>query len=465
MDLNTIKDRLLVGLLSTSQQVKLGKTKSGKPIFLVSPLDKNLPKFWMTYGGKLQGKIVVIFKFKEIKDNNLIGELVNVIGLADDSNLSKALIFHYGINKKDLPIECKLNSNENKIIRKDFTKLNAFSIDPKGCIDIDDSLSIEKLDDIYKVGVHIAQPICWLSKEEIISKTTKAFSTLYCDTNIELWNEQVVKNASLISNQNKFAYSVIFEIKNNIIQSIESFPSLVNLKLNTNYEEINYPDIQALLCLTEKITNKKLDSHELVSYWMVQTNNYIGKQFKDIPYRVQKTNDIINYETEENIKNIFNQLNQESAIYSYDETYHSSLQVDNYTHFTSPIRRIIDTIIHYQITYNEKIDFDLDKINELDKSTKKFHRQIKLNELIKTINDFETIGWIYKKITKSKWLVYFQEIGLMKVDIVDKKLEYLIKDDICENYKVGFSYPFKIYKKSGFLPNEKILIVPGFTLL
>jgi len=179
MDLTKLNNRILVGLLSTSQQVKLGKTKSGKPIFLVSPLDKSLPKFWMTYGGKLQGKIVVLFKFKEIKDANLIGELHSVIGLATNENLSKALIYHYEINRKNNELTGEINSNEYKIERKDLTHLNIFSIDPKGCIDIDDALSIEKIDDYYKVGVHIAQPICWLTKDEIIEKSKVAFSTLY----------------------------------------------------------------------------------------------------------------------------------------------------------------------------------------------------------------------------------------------------------------------------------------------
>ncbi len=472
MDLSTITNRILVGTLSTSQQVKLGKTKSGKPIFLVSPLDKKLPKFWMTYGGKLQGKIIVLFKFKEIKDNNLMAELYNVIGLANEENLSKALMYHYEINRKETELNCKLNDNESKITRKDLSHLNVFSIDPKGCIDIDDALSIEKENSTYKVGVHIAQPICWLTKQEIEEKAKIAFSTLYCESNVELWNKKIVENSSLEKNKTKFAYSTIFTIKDNTIDFIESFPSIIIPKINTCYEEIDFSDIQDLLKLTKQIINKDIDSHELVSFWMIQTNNFIGKKYTDIPLRVQK--EIISekmLDIDPKIKNTFLQFNQESASYSssLDETFHSSLKLDNYTHFTSPIRRIIDTIIHYQITYNQKIEIDLVRINLLDKHTIKFHRQMKLNEIINSIpeniNNEETNGWIYKKLSNYKWLVYFENIGLLKVDIVDKKLEYLIKDEESEKYKIGFSYPFKIYKKPGFLPNEKILIVPGFSLL
>ena len=59
--------------------------------------------------------------------------------------------------------------------------------------------------------------------------------------------------------------------------------------------------------------------------------------------------------------------------------------------------------------------------------------------------------------SKCKCLVYFEELGFIKVKIWDKKLDYLkeIKD---EEYKIGDQYNFEIRKKLGFLPKEKILI-------
>ena len=446
MDFDYLKDKLIVGLLSTSQQVKYGKTSNGKPIYQVKPLDNNLPNFWLTYGGSLKGKIIVVFKFKQYKEGTLpFGEIYNIIGLATDENLAKALMFHYQINRKALKsVELKTNSREVTITRKDLKNLFTFSIDPKGCIDIDDALSIEKTETGYSIGVHIAQPIYFLSKEDIQKRAEEAFSTLYFDSNEELWSKNIVEASSLTQNFVKPAYSIIFTIEDYKIKNVESFPSWIENKLNTNYDEINNPNIKLLNEISNTIFSKELDSHELVSTWMVQANNYIGQTFKNIPFRVQnKNSNNIDESITEDIKKVFSNFEMESAEYSFDKDFHSSLGLNKYTHFTSPIRRIIDTIIHYTITYEDIIEIDIERINFLDKQTKKFHRQIKLNEVINqlTLPDEgkEVDGWIYKK-NKNKWLVYFEELGLMKVRIVDDKLKYLIKPELSEDYTIGQKY-------------------------
>ena len=120
--------------------------------------------------------------------------------------------------------------------------LTIFSIDPKGCIDIDDALSFSN----NKIGVHIAQPICWLLKEDILERSMKAFSTLYLtnEKNKNLWSEEITEKASLLKDEIKPAYSIIFTIEQNKIINIESFPSIIINKLTTNYEDaLKYPHI------------------------------------------------------------------------------------------------------------------------------------------------------------------------------------------------------------------------------
>ena len=457
------KDNLFVGILSTAQQVKYGKTKAGKPIYQIHPLKKILPPFWITYGGRLTGRIIIQFKFKEWNDDSKLpfGEIISVLGNYEESLLTKLLLAHYQIERKEFKNINQINKEET-ITRKNLKDLYIFSIDPKGCIDIDDALSIEKIDNQIKIGVHIAQPICWLTKEDILERSNKAFSTLYLlnEKNRNLWSEEITEKASLFVNQEKPAYSIIFTIENNKIINTESYPSIIINKLNTDYDSINYPNIIECKSITEKLIEKEIDSHELVSYWMIQANQYIGNTFDKMIFRTQDKKEIEEKEFDTQIKQVFNQVQQEGASYSYDKNYHSSLDVKKYTHFTSPIRRIVDTIIHWNITYPESqiIFNNLDKINILDKRTKKFHRQINLIDIINKLPDTsEKIGWLYSR-DNNKCMVYFEDIGFIKVKLWDDKFNYLKQDVDFSKYIIGKSYNFKIEKVNGILPNNRIWI-------
>jgi hypothetical protein len=479
-----------VGILSTSQQVKFGKTKAGKPIYQIHPLKKILPPFWITYGGKLTGRIIIQFKFKEWPDNSKL-PFAEIISILEETNFSNILLYHYQIERKPfikkLP---ELNQFEKELVRKKLNDLTIFSIDPKGCIDIDDAISIEKISDsCYKVGVHIAQPICWLTEEEIIERSRKAISTLYLSEttgNKNLWSDEITEKASLFVNQEKPAYSTIFTISDNKIISTESFPSLIINKLNTDYDNIDYPFIKECKSLTEKLIGREIDSHELVSHWMIMTNQYIGSTFENIPFRSQNEKAIEEKELDVKIKQVFTNMQLEGAFYSYDKDFHHSLNLKKYTHFTSPIRRIIDTIIHWNITYKRSIDLDLDKINILDKKTKKFHQQIKLNDVINKLPDeLEVSGWLYSQgcigsnsysqgcigsnsysqgcigsqgsIGNNKCIVYFQDLGFMKVKLWHDKFNYLHENK--ENdLIIGKEYKFKINKIKGLLPIQRLVI-------
>lgn len=455
-----------VGILSTAQQVKYGKTKAGKSIYQIHPLKKMLPPFWITYGGKLIGRIIIQFKFKDWSDDSKLpfAEIISILGGYEETNLINILLFHHQVERKAfINKNTEMNQFEKEVKRKNLTDLTIFSIDPKGCIDIDDAISFEEISFglIYKVGVHIAQPICWLTKEEIIERSQKAISTLYLSndgiSNKNLWSEEITEKASLFVGQEKPAYSIIFTISDNKIISTESFSSIIINKLNTDYDNIEYSFIKACKTLTEKIIGKEIDSHELVSHWMIMANQYIGSTFENIPFRSQNEKALETNNFDIKIKQVFTNMQLEGAFYSYDKDYHHSLNLKKYTHFTSPIRRIIDTIIHWNITYNQMLTIDLDKINIIDKKTKKFHQQLKLNDVINNLPDeMEVSGWLYSQ-NKNKCIVYFEQLGFMKVKLWNDKFNYLHENDET-NLVIGKEYIFKINKIKGLLPIQKLVI-------
>jgi hypothetical protein len=467
---STYRNKLLVGYLSTNDQIKYGKNKSGKIIYQVKTFNKKLPLFLVSYNGKLKGKIIICFKFKNWNNKLPSGEIINVIGLMNENNLINTLQYIYEINRKNFSNDIIFNELEYHINRP-FIDKYIFSIDPIGCNDIDDAISFEKNNDYIQVCIYIAQPICWLSKEDIINRQKKAFSTLYnepfcCNNN--LWGDKITQLASLYENQEKPVYVIEIIIKDNELD-MKHYPAKIINKLNTNYNDcLKYNEINDFFEFTKQYSgNNNMNTHELVSFWMVLTNNLLGNlniiNELNIPYRIiNDTINDINYNIDYDVKQVFEKYMLESASYSSTKNYHYLLDKYNYIHFTSPIRRIIDTIIHYCITYN--INFndigDLSLINELDNKTKKYHNEINLcnniNKLFKNNNNLELDGWIYNK-TSTLWIIYFKELGFHKIKIWD--YDYLLNKLKFDDFKIGNKYKFIICKKNDFLPKDKINII------
>jgi exoribonuclease R len=383
---------------------------------------------------------------------------------------------------------------EKRIKRADYTALDLFSIDPLGCHDIDDAFSIECLSPTRtRLGVHIAQPIAFLDLDMITDRLQQgAFSTLYCEPVTSetrpLWGQEIETASSLLEGKIRPAYSIFFILDNGVIVSDEttSMPTYVENKLSTHYDDVSNPLVQQLVEQTRRILHDTMnmqDTHDVVAYWMIQANRYIGSAFPklQLPFRVQQER---SYEPTtvygnlpQGIHKAFQQFSMDKARYSIDpdDQHHASLGMERYVHFTSPIRRIMDTMIHYQITYGTPLEWEkyLDRLCELDRATHRFHRMCRLVGVIDELfppscatstNPLELTGYLYEKIERGRWRVYFEQLGFVKIRVVSQELLHLFPEEQEEaEYPVGKALPFLVYSKTeGFLPMERILILPGW---
>lgn len=434
---------MYIGYISTLDQIIYGKNKS-KKLYKIKCFNIEISDMLISYNGKLHGKIIIVYKIKNTNDNKTIsqqeiikpmlyidkttfkkllnsdvniqnetifqqeiikptlyvGEIINIIGYMNNDNLLITLQYIYNIYRSNKSLISQTTNLATSTIIRPLINKFIFSIDPKGCNDIDDALSYEIFETYYLVSIYIAQPITFLTEEVLINRSKVAFSTLYNtynnNKNDNLWRDDITFKSSFIQNLERDAYCIEFFInKNFTINNIKHYPAKIINKFQTNYDEClnneiinNFYNFTIQMNIYNKIENlNKFSTHNLVSYWMILTNNYIGNLNNinklNIPYRIVKEkysmDNIFDNIQDIAIKNIFISKIQNSAIYSLDDTnrYHSKLQISNYIHFTSPIRRIIDTIIHWCITYNinfkdliNKYNSDLDIINKLDKATK-----------------------------------------------------------------------------------------------
>jgi len=487
-----IRDKYLVGIFSTSQTQRFGKNKRGNIIYLVKSLESKLPNFLISYGGKLKGKIAVKFKFSHWNEKLPTGEIIDVIGNYSSENMTKILLHHYNVYPKKIRASITdTNPLEQQIERKEYSS-EIFSIDPDDCMDIDDSLSIENNKNYTIIGVHIAQPNYWLNLEDLDNKVKYQFSTLYTsEERKDLWGKDLTYKASLFEGEKKPAYTTLYYYNSEYkLVKTEDFPSWIINKKKLSYNNANnYCFAIELKEFTNKLSNV-LDYHEVVSHWMLKTNNYIGNKFSSnkIPYRVNNeisNPDLLNLQNlSEDIRKKFTSKNIEAACYSIDENVHQTLGLENYCHFTSPIRRFIDTWIHFYVTYpsiRNTMNIDCSIINNLDKQTKKFHRQLELDNTITKLfsdsNKINTVGYIYKIISDNVIEIYIppingQEFGFIKLRLFDIKFDYIINktktetsiileynDNVIE-YNIGDNIKVIINKMEGILPKDKINIYP-----
>lgn len=334
------------------------------------------------------------------------------------------------------------------------------TIDPKDAKDFDDALSIQKLDNgNWQVGVHIADVSHYVTEGSIIDKEAvkRATSVYLVDRTIPMLPERLCNFiCSLRPDEEKLAYSVIFELDNNAeVKNYRIVHTVIKSNRRYKYEEVQelleangvvdgtgepapaetkqhpYQGENALQLITLDRLAKKLraarfkngavkfdreelhfdvdekgkpiscyfkrskDANKLVEEFMLLANRTVaesigktkkGKKSKTLPYRIHDNPDPQKLETlrefvvkfgykmktegtkgatakslnklmadcegkpENNLIQMVALRAMMKAKYSVHNIGHFGLAFEYYTHFTSPIRRYPDTMVHRLLT-------------------------------------------------------------------------------------------------------------------
>ena len=462
-----IKEAMVTAILKRARETFVGKLRVDKD-FAVLITSENIfvhdiiiPKKKLK-GGKSGDKAVVkITQWPDAEHKNLVGEVVDVLGEQGDNNVEmNAILAQYG-----LPYKYPKNVEEaaNKIPaeiteadiaeREDFREVYTCTIDPKDAKDFDDALSVRQLDNgLWEVGVHIADVSHYVKEGSIIDKEAmkRATSIYLVDRTIPMLPERLCNFiCSLRPNEEKLAYSVIFELDEDA--NIERW-HLAHTVIKSNHR-FAYEEVQAVLeggeatehplgggpCSEdEKVLLKQLDklakklrearfkngavkfdreelhfdidetgkpircyfkvskdANKLIEEFMLLANRTVAESIgkvkkglkpKTLPYRIHDQPDPQKLETLRGfvvkfgykmktagtkgaISKSLNTLMDEcqgkkeqklietvalrammKAKYSVHNIGHYGLAFDYYTHFTSPIRRYPDTMVHRLLT-------------------------------------------------------------------------------------------------------------------
>jgi exoribonuclease R len=390
------------------------------------PIDNKYPEFMIKINPKHKNnKNNVYCSIKPMKfyEKYIQGCIINIFGNVGDYYIEKLFLKHKYIPIKKLEYTPQIvDLTPNRI---NLTSLITFSIDPINCEDIDDAFSIMQENDITKLYIHIADPSSYIEEN---SEFDKILSNR-C-TSIYLSNERIdmmptnftINECSLKKNKISRSFTTMFtlDINYNIVDYV-SYKSLIVNKYCLSYDEaqnivtnINsknneiYSPLLTLYNICKNINNCDIyyDCHKMVEICMILINEHVAKIINKYNpdkciLRVCKQLKIVdNKHVSKKYIDICNMILSDGAKYQCgnSDSNHDQLNLSYYTHFSSPIRRYIDIIIHRMyynainnITISNNIDI-INNINKLNKLIKKIQHEDKILDLIYCIhNEYNSV--------------------------------------------------------------------------
>ena len=381
--------------------------------------------------------------------------MIEVLGKAGDTLVEvKSVIKKYRLEEKfesdvidettDI-FKAYREKSESSVIdsdRLDLREMTLFTIDPEDAKDFDDAVSIEKLKDGYKVGVHIADVSYFVKDGSAVDvEAFKRATSVYFPGKVVPMLPEILSNdlCSLKPNVDRFAFTVFIELNENYtVKKYDLTKSLIKSKRRFTYEEVQIimdtkkgdflGEILLLShvakALTEKRINEgsidfdsrevtfdiddtgliksigikeRLDSMRLIEEFMLLANRcvteFVSKLEKDLrrelPFvfrvhdlpdgeKLQNLSEFIrqfgyraNLKDKKEIKKLLEEVkgkpeefiindlmirSMAKAVYTNENIGHYGLGFPDYTHFTSPIRRYPDLIVHRLLyTYDNYI--------------------------------------------------------------------------------------------------------------
>ena len=411
------------------------------------------------------GHKVLVKVIKEVNKNKYIAEVVKIIGHKDDPGTDiLSIAYKHGIYEEfgeevenellDIPTEVDPKEYNN---RRDLTDQVIFTIDGDDTKDIDDAISIKKLDNgNYELGVHIADVSNYVKENTALGDAAyeRGTSSYLADTVIPMLPHKLSNGiCSLNEGTIRLTMSCVMEIDNKgKIVNYDIFPSYIKSRKKMTYKKVNdiivrnivaedyaeFADDLRMMNDLHHILRKEHTSRGYINFdideakivqdengkaidivkrtreegemliedFMIAANETVASHIynMDLPfiYRVHdvpkpekvdefktmvnilgyKLTGNINELTPKSMDNILNQLRDKKefeilsslllrsmrkAEYSKDNIGHFGLASKAYTHFTSPIRRYPDLVVHRLLkTYLIEHDMSMTTIQTLD---------------------------------------------------------------------------------------------------
>lgn len=179
-------------------------------------------------------------------------EVIKIIGHKNDVGIDiLSYVYEYGFDptySDDVMAEVEkipsMVSEEEMLSRTDLRDMMIFTIDGKDTKDIDDAISIEKIDnDKYILGVHIADVSYYVKKGSYLDDDAyeRGTSVYLVDRVVPMLPHKLSNGiCSLNPNVDRLAMSCVMEINGKgYVSNYQIFKSVIRSKKQMNYDDVN----------------------------------------------------------------------------------------------------------------------------------------------------------------------------------------------------------------------------------
>jgi exoribonuclease R len=370
---------MIPGIVHLTSKTLYGMTSRNAPLYRFRPLDDSLPD--MIVGSSHSDRTRNILALVDVAADYTTpprGTLVRVLGLCGDPAAEQeALLWRWGPplrwNKHTLQPIVHPSFAHRRLL--DVPTVN---IDPPGCRDIDDCVSIWKEKDTLQLAITIADVHEWVTANPWLTRHAPRIGQTYYTEEGKvvvpmLPPELSEKHCSLLPGVKRLGVSLIytvtpdFQLVNPHIEKV-----VITNKASHTYESI-YSATDFPVYILERVTGKT-DSHEWVSELMIRYNKYAAEKAGMI-YRAHFAPDAEKLDRYMQLDPALNLLAFSAATYTTAPTPHWGLG-GLYCHATSPIRRWADVLNQGALKEERCISYNVELMNETAKNAKRYSRDM-----------------------------------------------------------------------------------------
>lgn len=197
------------------------------------------------------GHKVIIRLDKELGKKKYLASVIRILGHKDDPGVDiLSIAYKYGIETEfSKEVEKELESIPSEVEKSelngriDLTNKQIFTIDGSHTKDIDDAISLEREEDFYVLGVHIADVSNYVKENTALGDAAyeRGTSSYLADTVIPMIPHKLSNGiCSLNEGVVRLTMSCVMKINNRgKVESYDIFPSYIKSKKKMTYDAVN----------------------------------------------------------------------------------------------------------------------------------------------------------------------------------------------------------------------------------